>query len=316
MGIAYFLCNIHPSRYLEGSFLQSGDTLDTQHPQFVSEFHSQKETIGSLLSIILTDSDAVVKRVLVSTKNSLESLCVYFGRSKAHDILLSHLITFLNDKDDFQLRIAFFQCVPAVASFIGWQAAPLLIPLLKQGIIAKYLLCQHCNNFICICNVCMKYVFSFVGLWDVEEFVTRESLLTIKSLAEINFFGHRFLLDLLEETLPFVIHPNLWLRNACVGVIRSIKDNLSQVDVHCHVIPRLRAYLNPSSPAIWAVNEISILSKVRKPLERQVYESCARAKSVLLNAVIDYLKSNDAIRGKEPDSVEVRNVSILCYFVW
>lgn len=259
---------------MEASFLQGHGP---QQPQFIAELQSQRDTVATFLSTLLTDTDPVVKRVLVSTSGSLEGLCSYFGRVKSHDILLSHLITFLNDKDDWHLRAAFFRCVPGVASFIGWHAAPLLIPLLKQG------------------------------LSDVEEFVMRQALITIKSLTEINYFGHRFLLDLLEEVLPFVIHPNLWLRNASVGVITSIKVNLSEVDLHCHVIPRLKVYLNPTFSSIWGLNEVAISSKIRKPLERQVYESCSKAKGVLLEVTIEYLRNR---QGKgEPDSNEVSNVS-------
>ncbi len=136
----------------------------------------------------------------------------------------------------------------------------------------------------------------------------REALLAIKSLTEINFFSRRFLLDLLDETLPFLIHPNLWLRNACAGVITSIKNNLSQIDVHCHVMPRLKDYLRPSSHSIWGVNEVAILSKVKPPLERQVYESCARAKGTLLMAAIDFLQNGGD--GTRPDSNDVVNVSL------
>lgn len=267
-------------RYLEASFLHDPERLDQQHPQFVSELHSQRDSIAGFLSNLLTDSDPVVKRVLVSTPGSLESLCTYFGPTKAHDILLSHLITFLNDKDDSQLRIAFFQCIPSVASFIGSHAAPLIIPLIKQG------------------------------LSDVEEYVMREGLLTIKSLAEINFFRHRFLLDLLEEVLPFVIHPNLWLRYASVGVITSIKNNLSDVDVHCHIIPKLKPYLRIASGSLYGVNEVSVLSKLIPSLDRQVYESCARAKGSLLAAAIEYLRNTDG-KASDPDSPEVANVSCI-----
>ena len=120
-------------RYLEASFINHPTELSQQQQlQFHTEFQSQSEAIGNFLSSLLTDTDSVVKRVLVSTPGSLATLCTYFGPGKAHDILLSHLITFLNDKDDMQLRVAFFKCVPAVAAFIGWHAAPLLIPLLKQ----------------------------------------------------------------------------------------------------------------------------------------------------------------------------------------
>jgi phosphoinositide-3-kinase regulatory subunit 4 len=264
---------------LEASFIHDPEGHGPQKPQFVAELQSQRDTVASFLSTLLTDNDAVVKRVLVSTPGSLEELCSYFGRAKSHDILLSHLITFLNDKDDWHLRLAFFRCVSGIASFIGWHAAPLLLPLLKQG------------------------------LSDVEEFVMREALITIKNLTEISYFGHRYLLDLLEEVLPFVIHPNLWLRNASVGVITSIKSNLSEVDLHCHVIPRLKVYFNPSSSSIWGLNEVSIFSKIRKSLERQVYESCIKTKGALLASTIDYLKNNQTKRA--PDSNEVANVIII-----
>ena len=51
-----------------------------------------------------------------------------------------------------------------------------------------------------------------------------------------------------------------------------------------------------------------ILGKVKRYLERQVYESCARAKGILLTSTIDCLQNNDG-KGDDPDSNEVINVS-------
>lgn len=50
----------------------------------------------------------------------------------ANDILLSHMITFLNDKDDKQLRGSFFDCIVGVAAYIGIHSSPILSPLLQQ----------------------------------------------------------------------------------------------------------------------------------------------------------------------------------------
>jgi phosphoinositide-3-kinase regulatory subunit 4 len=47
-------------------------------------------------SILLIDSESSVKRALLA---NITCLCVFFGRQKANDILLSHMITYLNDKD-------------------------------------------------------------------------------------------------------------------------------------------------------------------------------------------------------------------------
>lgn len=50
----------------------------------------------------------------------------------ATDVLLSHLITFLNDKVDWRLRAAFFECCPIVAHMIGRQGTYILQELLLQ----------------------------------------------------------------------------------------------------------------------------------------------------------------------------------------
>ena len=65
-------------------------------------------------------------------EKGLTKLCVFFGRQKANDVLLSHIITFLNDKTDWQLRGAFFETIVGVASYIGFQSMSILTPLLQQ----------------------------------------------------------------------------------------------------------------------------------------------------------------------------------------
>lgn len=42
------------------------------------------------------------------------------------------MITFLNDKQDWQLRGAFFDSIVGVAAYVGWQSLVMLRPLLEQ----------------------------------------------------------------------------------------------------------------------------------------------------------------------------------------
>lgn len=42
------------------------------------------------------------------------------------------MITFLNDKEDKELRGAFFSCIVGVAAYIGWHCSSILAPLLLQ----------------------------------------------------------------------------------------------------------------------------------------------------------------------------------------
>lgn len=60
----------------------------------------------------------------------LDWLC--FVLFVANDVLLSHMITFLNDKEDKELRGTFFDCIVGVAAYIGWHCSTILTPLLQQ----------------------------------------------------------------------------------------------------------------------------------------------------------------------------------------
>lgn len=52
----------------------------------------------------------------------------------ANDVILSHMVTFLNDKTDKHLRASFFDNFVDVAAFVGQQCSPILCPLLQQVI--------------------------------------------------------------------------------------------------------------------------------------------------------------------------------------
>ena len=58
---------------------------------------------------LLSDPENIVKQSLM--ENGITRLCVFFGRQKANDVLLSHMITFLNDKNDWHLRGGFFDSI-------------------------------------------------------------------------------------------------------------------------------------------------------------------------------------------------------------
>lgn len=50
----------------------------------------------------------------------------------ANDVILSHMVTFLNDKTDKHLRASFFDNFVNVAAFVDQQCSPILCPLLQQ----------------------------------------------------------------------------------------------------------------------------------------------------------------------------------------
>ena len=50
----------------------------------------------------------------------------------ANDVILSHMVTFLNDKTDKHLRASFFDNFVNVVAFVDQQCSPILCPLLQQ----------------------------------------------------------------------------------------------------------------------------------------------------------------------------------------
>lgn len=55
-----------------------------------------QDTIQEWVLTLLMDQESIVKRALLP---GMPQLCAFFGRQKASDIVLSHMITYLNDKD-------------------------------------------------------------------------------------------------------------------------------------------------------------------------------------------------------------------------
>jgi hypothetical protein len=58
-------------------------------------------------------------------------LCEFFGRTRATNDLLPHLITWLNDRD-WQLRAAFFEHIVGAAVFLGPMPANQVCALVRS----------------------------------------------------------------------------------------------------------------------------------------------------------------------------------------
>ncbi|KAK7079717.1 phosphoinositide-3-kinase, regulatory subunit 4, partial [Halocaridina rubra] len=178
---------------------------------YETELATLQEVIQQKVATMFSDSSNVVKRTLM--EKTVTKLCVFFGKQNANDVLLSHMITFLNDKHDRHLRSSFFDSIVGVATYIGCHCADILKPLLLQG------------------------------LSDAEESVVVAAINAMVSLTEIGLFPPHLQCDLLLHTAPLLIHPNLWIRQAVVGLIAVIARTLSLVDVQTEVVSRVQPFL-------------------------------------------------------------------------
>jgi len=90
-------------------------SLQANYDTRLSELHLQ---VSLHLSPLLTDPSPSVRRALLYT---IPSLCGFFGRQKANDVILAHLVTYLNTRD-WLLREKWNEVCAGVAEVVGAKA--------------------------------------------------------------------------------------------------------------------------------------------------------------------------------------------------
>ncbi|CAE6436166.1 unnamed protein product [Rhizoctonia solani] len=236
------------SKYLElgqalkmhGTFKLS-DIQDTDETAFEMPFEASLQDLHSAVQDVLTtalvDPASTVKRAVL---HNISSLCVFFGRQKTNDVLLSHMITYLNGRD-WLLRYAFFDSIVGVAACVGARSLEeYILPLMIQA------------------------------LSDVEETVVYKVLSSLTSLSELGLFQKMRIWELLSATVPFLYHPSIWVRQGAVAFITSSTKLLPPTDVWCILYPGLRQALRAD---VRAITEQSLLSTLKPSLSRQVFEA-------------------------------------------
>lgn len=185
---------------------------------------------------LLTDTDASVRRAFLG---SVSSLCVFFGNLKTNEVVLSHLNTYLNDRD-WILKCAFFEAVVGVAAYVGSTSLEqYILPLMIQSIT------------------------------EPEEFVVERVFRSLAAMADLGLFQRSTTWDLLHITIRFLIHPNTWIREAAVHFVVNATRYLSVADKHSILTPLIRPFLKIN---IVEFSEGKILDALKRPLSRNVYE--------------------------------------------
>lgn len=177
---------------------------------------------------LLTDQSSAVRRAYLK---SVGTLCVFFGRNKANDTILSHLNTYLNDKD-WMLRCAFFDTVTGIATYLGGVALEeYIMPLMVQS------------------------------LTDPEEFVVEKVLKALATMAELGLFQRTKTWELVDVVGRFMVHPSIWIREAAVGFMAASTRWLSPSEIHCILYPLIRPFLEAQVAEYTATNLLEMLKR-------------------------------------------------------
>lgn len=155
--------------------------------------------------------------------------------------MLPLIITFLNDRHDWELRCAFFQNIVGVSAFVGMDSLQLFIlPCILQA------------------------------LTDEEEFVIDKAVSSLASLCELGLFRKHVLFDIADKSAPMLYHPNMWIRYGVIALMSAIASQLKLADIHCFLIPTLKPYLVTD---IIEINEQNLLEALKTPVTRSAFDS-------------------------------------------
>lgn len=187
---------------------------------------------------LLTDSVPAVKRLLLA---EIRPLCQLLGMATTNDVLLSHMITYLNDQD-WQLRHAFFDAIVEVAHIAGPRSVEeYVVPLMTQA------------------------------LSDAEEFVIVRVLLGLSQLVKVeSFLSQDQLYDLVSSTAGFLCHPDLWIRQAASRFLVAAASRTDSTDLWTMIYPSIRPLLKME---LQSFDRPALLASVKSPLSRNIIQA-------------------------------------------
>lgn len=202
----------------------------------IASKHAKKlgQQVEELVVVLLTDNETRVKAALLS---NILPLCKFFGRERTNDVVLSHLITYLNDKDP-SLRIKLIQTISGIAVLLGpITLEQYILPLLVQTIT------------------------------DSEELVVVNVLQSLKDLCKTGLMQKRFFYDICTTTASLLLHPNVWIRQFSLLLIVEISDKLAKAEVYCVLYPIVRPFFEFDVEFTYDL----MLSSCKQPVSRTVY---------------------------------------------
>mmetsp|Transcript_13539 Transcript_13539/g.25509 ORF Transcript_13539/g.25509 Transcript_13539/m.25509 type:complete len:1228 (+) Transcript_13539:17-3700(+) len=169
--------------------------------------------------------------------------------------------------------------LPQLCEFFGRQFTtsnilPLIFPYLSKSRESKVMLLKRIPQLIIIIGPVAfeKYIIPCIeGLFkDPDETVLENA---IEVLAKSFSIPAHVLLKYAIPSLPCLVHPNQFVRNQVIELLKNIIKNLELADNYCKLRPHLLPYLNIPSRSIFNVTEETLEFHIIKSARRQVYDA-------------------------------------------
>lgn len=225
----------------------------SQHKSIISESEEKllKESFAIIISSLLTDRSNSVKRQFL--QSNVSKLAVFLGKGKANDVILSHIITFLNDKSDAEVRGAFFDHIVSIVGVLGESTSSILKPLLSQGLV------------------------------DTAESVIVKAINAITCLSQLSILEKSIMFDLISESIPFFFHPSRWIVNALISLLVTFGAKLSLPETNCKLLPIVNKF---TMKEVHILTPDCLFDTIKAPISRRVFNLL-----ISIHTPIDQLES-------------------------
>lgn len=203
--------------------------------QSESEYNEIVESFEHLTIQILTDDDVYVRIALMK---NIQPLCSFFTKDKINDVILSHLITYLNDKNP-QIKLAFVSSIIPLSIFVGITSLEqYILPLLVQA------------------------------MYDPDETIVVSLLKVLSKLIVLGLIRKECFLDLVNISIVLILHPNALIRQSVINLIVTIGNQLLTADFYCLLYPLIRPFFQHEVTCFTWEN---LYIAAHTPLSRTVY---------------------------------------------
>ncbi|KAF4469082.1 VPS15 kinase [Fusarium albosuccineum] len=194
------------------------------------------ELLESHTKQLVEDPDISVRRAFLA---SVPELCLFFD-DRSNDVLLTHLNTYLNDRD-WTLKCAFFDTIVGIAIFIGSTSLEeFMLPLMIQA------------------------------LTDPEEYVVQSALHSLAQLAGLGLLSRAKVWELVDLISRFTMHPNIWIRESAAEFLSMSARYLTPTDIRCLLVPLVKPFLKVE--VLSDFSELNLLDTLKRPLSRNVFD--------------------------------------------
>lgn len=194
--------------------------------------HFEEATVA-----LITDPEPSVRRALLG---SVSRLCIFFGSAKASDVILTHLNTYLNDKD-WILRCSFFEALVGIATYVGTSSVEQFILPVMVG-----------------------------SLTDPEAFVVEKVWRSLARMADLGLLQKSVTWELVGMAARFLAHPSSWIRESSAQFIVLSCKYISKADQNCIILPIIDPFLKTR---ITILTEDRILDNLKRPLTKSVFDA-------------------------------------------